>query len=447
MKKIIYTTVIILFVTVIGFVVYKYKANVQKEKTVLFELKKRNGSLANSDEWHLVQKKADEFKKALSTDPTDTKALIGMASLFIQEARITGDYMYYDKAAMNYTNRVLSIDSSNFEAMCFKSMLYLSQHHFADGLNWAQKAQQKNPYSAFIYGMLVDGNVEMGNYDAAVNSADSMISMRPDIRSYSRVSYLREIYDDYKGAIDAMKMAVDAGAPGDESTEWARVQLGHLYEQAGDIANAEMNYTIAINNRPSYAYAMAGMARIAAAKKDFTKAVDLYKQASALVNDYSIKEELVELYIQQNEKEKAAVLNKEIIDRLSSDAASANNNDAIGHYADRELAYAYLNDNNIDKALEHALLEYNRRPGNIDVNEMLAWVYYKKGDYSKATEYMKVAMKTNSKNPVRLCRAGLIYAKANDKLMAKNYISEALKNNPNINETLKSESEVVLKSL
>ena len=53
-----------------------------------------------------------------------------------------------------------------------------------------------------------------------------MVDIRPDIRSYSRVSYLREIYGDYPGAIEAMKMAVDAGVAGDEATEWARIQLG-----------------------------------------------------------------------------------------------------------------------------------------------------------------------------------------------------------------------------
>jgi hypothetical protein len=54
---------------------------------------------------------------------------------------------------------------------------------------------------------LVDGNVEMGNYATAIEEADKMISIRPDIRSYSRASYLREIHGDYPGAIDAMKLA------------------------------------------------------------------------------------------------------------------------------------------------------------------------------------------------------------------------------------------------
>ena len=213
--------------------------------------------------------------------------------------------MYYDMAAMKYVNEVLEKDTANFEALIFKSLLYLSQHHFADGLAIAEKARQVNPYNAYVYGILVDGNVEMGNYSAAVEDADKMVSIRPDIRSYSRISYLREIHGDYPGAIDAMKLAVDAGPPGDEATEWSRVQLGHLYENTGDLKRAEMSYLVSLQYRPGYAYAIAGLARIAASNKEYDKAIQYYLRADSLVNDYSFKEQLAEVYQTTGQKEKA----------------------------------------------------------------------------------------------------------------------------------------------
>src|SRR6188472_100346 len=149
---------------------------------------------------------------------------------------------------------MLDNEPGNFEALTLKSLLYMSQHHFAEGLHIAEKAQKINPYNALIYGMLVDGNVELGNYPAAVENSDKMDSIRPDLRSYARISYLREIYGDYPGAIEAMKLAVDAGAPGDESTEWSRVHLGQLYENTGDLENAAMNYNIALEERPGYVH-------------------------------------------------------------------------------------------------------------------------------------------------------------------------------------------------
>ena len=104
---------------------------------------------------------------------------------------------------------------------------------------------------------------------------------------------------------------------------------------------------------------------------------------------------------------------------MNKDAESGKNNNNIGHYADREMAYTYLSAGDNDKALEHALAEYNRRPGNIDANETVAWVYYRKNDCTDALPYLQEALKTNSRNPVLRSHAGLIYAKMGDKVKAK----------------------------
>src|SRR4030095_9757699 len=102
----------------------------------------------------------------------------------------------------------------------------------------------------------------------------------------------------------------------------------------------------------------------------------------------------------------------------------ATKGDSSGHYADREIAYAYLSVGKYDKALEHALLEYNRRPDNIDVNETLAWIYYKKTDYALAKLYLTKALRTDCKNPTVLCHAGLIYAGAGDLAEARIFLQQ-----------------------
>lgn len=446
-KNVLYGILIAVFIVAVGFVVIKFKKEDAAKQGTQMVLLERKGVLAEMPEWKTTKLNVEKLQKTLQAKPGDVKTQISLANLFIMEARTTGNYTYYDKAAMHYINNILSAQPKNFEALTLKSLLYLSQHHFADGLATATEARNINPYNAFVYGILVDGHVEMGNYDSAVMSAEKMMSIRPDLRSYARASYLREIYGDYPGAIEAMKMAVEAGAPGDESTEWARVQLGHLFENMGDVKSAEMHYAIALENRKNYAYALAGMARLALAKKDYGKAINYFQQADSLVNDFSFKEELVDVYQLAGQNDKATATAKTVIDEMSKSAASAANDENIGHYADRELAYAYLKINNYDKALEHALAEYNRRPKNIDANETLAWVYYQKGEYAKALPYMQVALKTNSKNPSLLCRAGLIFEKAGDKVKAKEYLQEAFKNNASIPEHLKLSSELALKEI
>lgn len=434
-KSIIYALLFILLGATIAYIIIRGE---KKEEEVL-PLKERTGILASSEEYKATRQKADDLVAKIKTEPDNIKPKLELASLFIQEGRITGDHMYYDAAAMKLANAVLKTDSTNFEANVFKGTIYLSQHHFADGLNVAEKIRKLNPNNAFVYGMLVDANVELGKYDEAVANSDKMISIRPDIRSYSRVSYLREIFGDYPGAIEAMKLAVSAGLQGDEGTEWARVHLGQLYENTGDLQTAEMQYTIASQERPHYAYALAGLGRIARETGYYDEAIKYYQQADSLVNDYTLKDELTDLYALNGQKQKSETSAKQVVDMLTKDAQSGITDQNIGHYADRELAYAYLKTNQPDKALEHAMMEYNRRPDNIDVNETLAWVYYKKDDLNYAKKYIEVAMKTGSKNPTLLCRAGLIYGKSGDTAKGKELITAALEKNPGINEQLKRE--------
>ncbi len=446
-KKNIYLLSIVIFCLAIVGIIIKYNYKKQQDEHRQYVLLERKGALANSAEWKQVKHTSDSLLALIKDNPTDSKSQLRLAALYIQEARVTGNYAYYDIAAMKYIDDVLNLDSLNFNGLVFKSLIYMSQHHFADGLVVAHKAQQVNPYNAYVYGLLVDGNVEMGNYDTAVSYADRMVAVRPDLTSYSRVSYLREIFGDYPGSIKAMQMAVEAGGPGDEHTEWTRYQLANLYQKTGNYNKADTLYQMSLSMRPDYAYALAGLAQIAMASKDYSKAISLYQKADSVVDDNTIKEELVDAYLQSGQQSKADALSKEVIDELTANSQAAMANQNLGHYADRELAYDYLKIKDYDKALEHAMTEYNRRPNNIDVNETVAWCYYNKGDYAKAVPYINVALRTHSKNPILLSRAALIYFKSGNTQLAKNTIAETSLQNPYIDPELKIEAEKNLTSL
>jgi len=431
-----YLLIIAVFISAAGFIIIKYNRSAQAD----FPIKERKQASA---EWAGIKAKADQLFDAIKKDKADNKSTLALAALYIQEARVSGDYMYYDMAAMKYVSDVLKQEPANFEALIYRAIIQLSQHHFSDGLATAQQAQKVNPYNAFIYGIMVDANVELGNYTAAVENSDKMVSIRPDLRSYSRIAYLREIHGDIPGAIEAMKMAVEAGVPGNEGTEWCRVQLGQLYEYTGDLQRAAMQYEISLEERPGYAYALAGQARIATANKDYEKAAAHYMHAYDMINDQSFKEKLGEVYEAMGQHEKALQLGDEVITQMTKNAAKTVS-DSAGHYSDKELAYAYLSINNTGKALEHALMEYNRRPDNIDVNETVAWVYYKQGHIAKALPYIKMALRTNCRNPTLLAHAGLIYFKAGQKDTAVNLLSAALTGN--ISPVLKAECVNALKA-
>ena len=440
MRKKLYPLLLVAFGLAVAAILFFKKPG----PAALPEPKDRIGNLALGGEWVNTKAAMQGLLAKLRANPDDQKSRLLLAQAYMQEGRITGNHPYYDAAAMELLQEVLKSNPDNFEALCCQASLSLTQHHFSQGLALAEQAQQVNPNSGYVYGLLTDANVELGRYDQAIKMADKMNQVRPDLGAYARVSYLREVHGDVPGAIQAMDMAVKAGYAGLEQTEWSRVALGHLYEVSGKLDRAEAYYQEALLARPNYAYALAGLARVAAARHDYPTAIKNLNLARATVKDYAFTDELVDVYRLNNQPEEADKMARESIEMLAAAAQDANDNEALGHYTDRELAYAYLKTNELDKALEHAKIEYARRPDNIDVNETLAWVYYKRGDYKEAQNYMTVARRTNSQNPVLLCRAGLILTKTGRVAEGQALITKALETAPYLNPEVEAEGRKML---
>lgn len=397
--------VLVLFCTVFaGFIFFNGKS----KPAALPQLKERKGELANAPEWELTQQNVQKLMGELEKKPNDAKNLLRLAAEYMQEGRATGDFTYYNKSALDLIQTALKIEPKNFDALCYKAMVYLSQHRFAEGKALAMEGAAINPYNSFIYGLLVDANVELGDYKEAVTMCDKMVGMRPDIRSYSRISYLRELHGDMPGALEAIQLGIKAGFPGMESTEWARMVYAHLLEDSGKLDEADAQYNIALSERKGYPFAYAGLGRIAAYRKDYPKAIEYYERARKTMADASFFEELIDLYKLNNEPEKAATCEKALLNGLLADNIDAEKDKDSGHYSDLELTNLYLKMGQLDNALIHAKKEYDRRPLNIDACQTLAWVYYKLGQFSLAAPLIDTAMQTNYQNPEFLYKSGLI---------------------------------------
>ena len=437
-KKILYAIAAFAFVGASAFVILNKTEYQEKAETVSYKLLPRKQSLSYAKEWQVTQNNAAVLSAKIKNNSADIKSLAALASIYLQEARITGNYEYYNDAALHTIQSILEKDANNFDALSLKATILLSQHQFEDALVVGGQLANRFPYNAYVQGLLVDANVELGNYAAALEAADKMISIRPDIRSYSRIAYLREIHGDIPGAIDAMKLAVDAGAPGDENTEWCRYQMANLYEKIGKTKEAEMNYAITLNNRENYPYGLIGMAGIAVTKKDFSKALSLYQQADTLFSNHITKEGIAEVYNLTGETEKAKAMAAEILAHMKAISKAGNE--------DLEMAHAYIGIEDYNTALEYAMKEYNRRPENIEVNETIAIIYYKQGDYPNALKYINAALKTNCKNPELLSYAGLIYFKSGKTDDARKTLQQAVKNNPVISADLMTDVKKILNS-
>ena len=369
------------------------------------DLLERKGELATAAEWKKTQDKTAELKAKLAVNPEDLKTRLQLATIFITEQRITGEHHYYYPAIEKILNGVLSIDAKNFEATVYKASLRMSQHQFADAKKIAEEAKNINPNNAYVYGILVDANVELGNYEEAITNSDKMQALKPSLEAYSRASYLREIYGDYPGAIAAMKLAVQAGLPGSEPQCWSRNVLGDLYLNTGKPAEAKSTFEENLYMRPSYAPSMAGLAKVETKMKNYARAIALLDSANAIMPQSSFQEQKADVYAAMGDTKKAMDKYAEVQKQLIKDASTP------GHSVSLELSRSFIKTNQWDSAKKYAMMEYTIRPKNIDVNNELAWIAYSQNEYGKAKTYLQTALSTNSKNPELLQRAAAINAK------------------------------------
>src|SRR4051812_1020793 len=110
-KKNIYLLSIIVFCLAVGVIIFKYNYKKGQDEKKQYVLLERKGALANSDEWKQAKHSSDSLLMLIKDNPTDSKSQLRLAALYIQEARVTGDYAYYDVAAMKYINDILNLDS------------------------------------------------------------------------------------------------------------------------------------------------------------------------------------------------------------------------------------------------------------------------------------------------------------------------------------------------
>ena len=400
------------------------------------QLHERKGAISNNSEWLNTKAAIETLEDEIRRNPERMEPKLKLAQGYMQEARVTGDHQYYDALAYQLINEVLKKDEQNFEALSCKATLQATAHQFADALLTCNQALLFNPYSAYVYGVLCDANVELGNYNEAIKVADKMVSLRPDIRSYSRISYLREIVGDYPGSIQAMTLALHSNVPGLEQTEWARVYLGRLHELTGDLNYSQMLYKEALVHRVHYAPALAGLGRVAKLKKEYSKAIDYYQQAATAQNDYAYHQELGELFAITQQKNESSNEFNIAQDMLIKHQHPTSEENGIGHNIDRELAQLFSVMHQYDLAYNSAVIEYGRRPKNIDVNETLAWACYQKQMYPQAQNYILHALSTHSKNAELLYKAGMILQKNNHPNLANAYFKNAAEVNPLISEKL-----------
>lgn len=375
----------------------------------------------------------------LRTHPDDWQSYSQLGLAYLQRARETGDPTYYQKTEESL-NKSLASRPDDYASVSAMGALALARHDFHSALEWAERAIEINPDRPYAYGVLADAQVELGRYEEAVATLQTMVDLRPDMNAFARISYLRELHGDTAGALEMMQQAVDSGVPNSENTVWLRTQLGNLYFNNGDVRNAELEYQRTLQDYPNYVYALAGLGRVHASRGEMEKAIDLLNQAVAVMPMPEFVITLGDLYHAGGD-ENAARQQYELV------AAIEKIYRASGVDMDMEIALFNADHNQkLDETLALARNAYaNRR--SIHTADALAWALYKTGNYTEAQKYSVESLRLGTNDSLKLFHAGIIALQLSDEPRAREYLQRALEINPHFSVLYADEARKIVRSL
>jgi tetratricopeptide (TPR) repeat protein len=385
------------------------------EKPPVVESKPENSAATSP-----TNRQIEEAQKLIDKNPNVPNGYNSLAVAYIQSARETGDFSLNSKAE-TAVSRALELDPENPTAQKLRTSLMLTFHRFAEALEAGTQLQAKYPQDAFVYGVLTDANVELGNYKEAIDVVQKMVDLRPNMESYARVSYVRSLHGDSKGAIEAMQTAAKIADPlNKESQAWCLVHLGNEFFKIGNYAEAEKQYDTALKVFPNYHFALAGKGRTRAARDDFESAVKFLTESNNRVPNVEDVIYLGDVYSKigkQDEANKQYEL-AQFIERQP------------GNTDQRRLALLWADrDTKLDEALEIAKREHETRK-DIFTADIYAWCLYKKGQFQEAKSAITEAMRLKTKDARIFYHAGMIEKSLGNTKEAKRLLQAALQTNP-----------------
>lgn len=344
-----------------------------------------------------------------------------LAVLYMRRARQTGDFSYTTKAE-SAIDKALEFAPADPPARKLKASLHLSFHRFKEAGELATQLLKEFPDDSFLLGILTDSQMELGDYERAVESAQRMVDAKPGTASYARVAQLRTLYGDQEGALKMMAQAARSADPKETETQsWCLVQLGDEYWKNGQFAKAEKVYDEALSVYPGYFLALASKGRVLAAQnnlegaeKYLTDAQNRLPSADAIIN-------LGHVYTLRGDAEKAKQ-QYELVEVVEEKLGVAGDQKKLAlFWADRGVK--------LKEALAIAENEYAMRK-DIYTTDVLAWCLYKNGNLQEAKKKIVEAMRLKTNDARILYHAGMIEKGLGNDREAGRLITEALKVNP-----------------
>lgn len=350
-------------------------------------------------------------------------ALDLLGELYLAKARATGALEPYRQASAA-ADRALALAPGHLDAQAVLARTSLALHEFSSARTRASEVLATDPARLEMLAVVADASLELGDVDAAAVALDTLARRLPGSASVTaRRARLAFVKGDAAAASALARRAEgESAATGEGAAARAfyPTLAGSLAFAGGRYDEAGRAYARALAAAPTDRVALAGAARVLAARGDRRGAIERYERAVAVVPDPAILAPLGDLY--------------ELTGRDADARRVFSTIDAIGAL---EPVYSrpvviFLADHRLraGDAVDAALADLARGRRDVYAYDAAAWALLAAGRVDEAVVHAREALRHDTPDPMLRYHAGMVFAAAGEREPARRLLRAVLSSTP-----------------
>ncbi|HET7328500.1 MAG TPA: tetratricopeptide repeat protein [Nocardioidaceae bacterium] len=357
----------------------------------------------------------------LRAQPADAQSWATLGEAYVEQARLTGDPSYYDKAAKVLRQSLREQPDDNASALAGQAALAAARHQFSRALATTGKALRINPYHPVALAIRVDALTELGRYHDQLRALDRADRRQPGLPIFTRYAYAFELRGDLDRARALLRRTLSPVSPPADRA-FVLTILADIDRRAGDLPAAERHLRAALDADPDYVQAWVGRARLAVAKGRLEQAERWWLKVTSRLPLPEYVVELGELYLATGQprlarKQFAVVRTVQELFRRS------------GVHTDLELALFAADHGDAAVAVRAAQSEFARRQ-SVHAADALAWALHAGGRSEQALPHARAATRLGTPEARLWLHRGIIEAATGHPVDARRHLQRGLRTDP-----------------
>jgi tetratricopeptide (TPR) repeat protein len=341
------------------------------------------------------------YQKRVAEDTASAADQARLAALFLQRARESGDYEDFRRSERAARRSLELRHARNGGGMLALASSLLAQHRFIEARAVAAALCALAPEETGFLALRAELELEIGDYDAAKASFDSLASERRNLAVAPRLARWAELRGDVELArrmlYEALLHARGRTDLPREQVAWFFLRVGDIELRSGRLDDAERALRAGLELEPGDHRLLAALARVEALRGRWPKVVELGERIGDRA-DIATLALIGDAHRELSNPTAAARYHDE------AEAAGRENPEP---YNRQWTLFQLDHDRNLSLTLE---LLQEEIEGRRDVYgyDQLAWALYKQGRFAEARQAMAMAMRLGTEDAVLHYHAGMI---------------------------------------